>query len=678
MILQPFHERQTRPATVPNKRRRKPASRLDSIQPRFCDWVFDGTPPPRVVEPQQPPAPAVSKPLGFKETPARLTYRVVPSADDAQRKYCGACVFADLPRCLYCQCSKLSRQHRLAMPRLASLLLAVEPRLDARSLAQRLAKYARSDEVCAATNEALGYEPLAQAMCATHARDCDVLEEDRVEQRRQVRDLETALNAERQRVETAVADYAALHEDRDRLKRDYAKIDAENVERTSALKAADFEIKRLNDAKEAQLTCFLAMERRVHTLEARLTVPKASLAVQTSSSETTDGETQTECEMTDNAVQTSDARQTSNDDTPRRSSVYQVRIPPQAPAPAKKKHLSLFSKIGVTKCLPKDKLVPLPALLDMLHEVIERKLVNTRSAKAAGNRPDDLVDYVKIFWREKLGLRKLANKKVSDMIRAVNAYSKQHPRVLWFAVLLGVKTAKLDTGDGGLIDVPWVPWIASSTFDLLATIFDAGLADLLSNYKDAVVDRARVVNALIGSAGVLDTVVQKSDPSTWRPPLVADMLSPATLKRLVSDVDQLPEITAVPELPSTQAVASKGIAIDTFLDVLLSYQVRAVVDHQHALTAAFRKFDGGEPGLDIDEFATMCRWALEPRGVGDLDLPKLFARIEELADANLLEAQNDKNINDSLTFPIVLMQHVNSCPLAFACNCRNYWSLEDR
>ena len=653
-----------------------------------------------------------SKPL----PPKKLTYLRVPKGADYCFKYCGACVFEDLVKCQFCHTSKLSKHHRLPLRRLVSLLLL--EKMCARDLGNTLVQYARSDDYCATLNEKLGWEAEVQATCASHAQQRAVTEDDDYERQKFVDDLKMELSDEKTK-------NVRLFERLGQVTMELEKVKALNLEKDENVDMAmsenlnlKDEIARLKDCCSAQNVVMRCFKEEIELTKRK---PTESTSMQTEvfvRCGVENVETQTgygDARVKDSGMQTdqpideeigpssslrqlSSSRRLSSLSARRRSSAASsvrrasVRRISQGPSSSGvKQHtkgVSLLSKLGKTKTA--DRLIPLTTLLDMIHEVIDKRIVATQAKKKLCQENativiEDLVDFVKIYWREKLGLRKLANKRVGEMIRACKAYAKTHSRVMWFSVLLGVKTAKIDQGDH-IVDVPFVPWLASAAFDVLANLFSVenkmpGVAELLGNYKVCVVDRSKVVCAIIGSTGVLDASVKYDDPSTWKKlPSLNKMMHPLFIKQLAYDVvETFPEVEAQPldQKSISTKPKKKGISIDEFLETLLGYQVRAVVDHQRALTSAFHKFDGGEPGLDFDEFSQLCRWCLPPKSVDTMNLKELYGQVEALADVGLVDGENDANINDSLTFPIVLMQQLNTCPLAFAQHCRDYWTAPD-
>lgn len=670
----------------------------------FCDSVFsrcpqtstpfltdlhgDSTAKLEEKEGSQPP------PLHFadRRPPPRLTYTQVPRGIDSYFKYCGACVFADLPRCQYCQASKLSNKHRLALPRLAGHLLSLQPQLTAKEMAHRLAKYARNDDFCEELNKKIGWEPTAQALCSSHLTERSILEEQSDEKTKLVEDLQRRLAAEQANEAKFVAKIGTLNKELDISRSNTTHLEAKSAELSALLNTAQLELERIRDESAAQIATTTYLREQLEEWQARESAKTPTDTAVQATPKAVDVETQFEgaCETVGTQTAAHENLNSLDGTTGRQDreteskADHRREMPPSTRALGNTAHgrrsSCLHSKLGVKKCA-NDRLVALQTVLEMIHEVMDKKVQNTQAALAAGREAEGLVEYVKIFWREKLGLRKLANKKVGEMIRAIKVYSKQHSRVFWFAVNLGVRTTKIDR-DGVSEDVPWVPWIPASAFELLAKIFEGqspGIHELLSNYKKdyCVVERSKVVNAIIGSAGVLDSAVRLNDPSTWKPTSLALMMAPTTICRLVDDVLSIPEIEALPEMPTAKRPQKSGISIDTVLDIVLSHQVRATMQHQKELTQAFHRFDDGEQGLDVDEFRELLAWALKPDGPGNLDVIELYAKIESLADATLLDNDNDKNINDSLTFPIVIMQQIYNCPLACAAHCRKWWTLDD-
>jgi hypothetical protein len=262
------------------------------------------------------------------------------------------------------------------------------------------------------------------------------------------------------------------------------------------------------------------------------------------------------------------------------------------------------------------------------------------------------------------------------MVKGVSNYVDTHCRVTWFAYLIGLSPNYLD-GE----PVPWVPWIPAAVFDVLANIFDAaaatGIGEFLANYAPdgCVLERSRVLHGMIGSSGVLDDKCKLQDPSTWRRTVLNRMMSNTAIQSLISAVGQLEEISAVPETGGSAPVR-KGLNLDAVIFTILEHTGLAVQSHQLSLTDAFFKFDQGDAGLDEDEFERLCRWALGSQADG-MDFRMYYSRIEELADAGFLGGVNDDNINDAETFPIVIMQRVEDCPLAYMENCRDYWNVDE-
>lgn len=625
----------------------------ERVKDASIDWVFTGEKRPATsqglsrVRKIRPSISQPAKPMRFVDRreilspPAGLTYAHVPHDRDSRFKYCGACVFADLKKCQYCHASKLSKEHRLALPRSTSLLIQHERNLKPRDLAMKLAKYARDDDFCRLLNAQLGWEPTLRSSCSVHLGERSSQEENDEVKRKQFEALSETLAK-------SVSTINQLNCEIESMRTSTFNMESRNAELGTQLRQAQFEATKIAEQSDAQsciITCLRdELKTKPQTADRELQTSawaNVDREIQTVLIETSDGTTQTTFDVVIERRETDEIR------TDCESKERLARTPMV--------ESSQSNLIGKKRLKRETRLIPLQSLLDMIHEVVEKKIQNTQAAIAAGKRPDGLAEYVKIFWREKLGLRKLANKKVGEMIHAVKAYSKQHARVLWFAEVLGVKNAKTNLGD----DIPWIPWIASSTFDLLAQIFDNAV-------PKPFVERHKAINALTGSSGVLDATVRLNDPSTWKPPSLRDMMDPSSLMRLLEDIN----------LMIIGDDKKNGVATDEFLDILLRHQVEATIRHQKALTAAFHRFDGGEPGLDPAEFTQLLTWAVMPENPPD-DVDALYYKIESLADANLLADKNDRNINDSITFPIVIMQQVPSCPLALAKNCRLWWTLDD-
>mmetsp|Transcript_3136 Transcript_3136/g.9168 ORF Transcript_3136/g.9168 Transcript_3136/m.9168 type:complete len:613 (+) Transcript_3136:650-2488(+) len=320
--------------------------------------------------------------------------------------------------------------------------------------------------------------------------------------------------------------------------------------------------------------------------------------------------------------------------------------------------------------------VSLDALLETIHDVYEKQALADDKCHGDGVAPTTLDVILRKYFREKLGLKKLAREKTRATLRCTAERADTSTRVRLFAVAVGLEQFELGEDDGpgcaGAV-AHYSPHFAHTLVHLLGALHaDKGRVHIAESFRSQpegtyLVPRAQMLYALIGSRGAMDAECLRDEPSTWRNHVLAQHLSPAEVGELLADVDALPE---------KRISARRGIDVDDVLWLLLRHHARATVRHERWLRAAFERFDTDAPGLQEIEFVHLVRWAMGPAAdrMAPLELHTLFANIEELAD----QGGNDDNsddIDDPEAFPKAVIQL--DCALARPANCRNYHLMND-
>ena len=133
-----------------------------------------------------------------REPVIALTVNKVPRAGvaDYTRTYCISCTTAEVDNCPFCLRSRLSKQHRMPVDRLAMLLQQSNPGIDARKISRQIARYARSDSYAAECNLKLLGSSHEAEFCGSHATQHDELARERTEWARRVKALEAKLASE--------------------------------------------------------------------------------------------------------------------------------------------------------------------------------------------------------------------------------------------------------------------------------------------------------------------------------------------------------------------------------------------------------------------------------------------------------------------------------------------------
>ena len=107
-------------------------------------------------------------------------------------------------------------------------------------------------------------------------------------------------------------------------------------------------------------------------------------------------------------------------------------------AQLKRRRTSMLGRLGTEINTTSKRLLPLTGITAHIYDIIEKKVIAEHASRAAGNKPEPFATFVKEYWHKKLGLKKLAKKKIAEMVKGVANYTDSHSRVTWFAYLIGL------------------------------------------------------------------------------------------------------------------------------------------------------------------------------------------------------------------------------------------------
>ena len=623
---------------------------------------------------------------------SRLTTATVPHNGDALHEYCGACQFADTRRCTYCHQSKLSTAHRLPLDRLASLLMREDCNKATLEICRDLALYARSDTHASETNLRLGFDVPERAMCDAHERERERLRRSRLRESEELTKcrskLDRALRAAREAAAKHALEQSQIEAARDAAvaaleAREKAIEEREVVVRESVPPAvhvqsvetqcygteayfgdphADAVAAALaaHAARRAELSRDKAVQteapspppppprrKRTTFMVRRLTPVEVAAAEAAAAKDAQPEEPEPEDE---------DVIDEADEQEPEKP----VRVVP-APAPRRRRK----NKYNKFKKKVKPAGLSLDALLETIYDVLEKKTMSDEVTRKDGVEPASLEQFVRTYFRGKLGLKKLAREKATGLFRRAAQLVGKSGRVRLFAIAVGLVSYEVDGAEAH-----YSPHLAHCLTALLGALHrdrEGGLDSInvaLGMWKEGsyLVPKTKIVHAIIGSKGLLDTTCVRELPETWRNPVLLQHLSPKEVQDLLGDVDDLPE-TGV-----------KGVDLDKVLWLLVDHHARATTKHEAWLKAAFLKFDDDAPGLQEIEFVRLCRWALGPSfdDLSSLDVHNLFRQIGDLADQ---AGTGGDDIDDAEGFPKAIIQL--DCALARPRRCRVYRTMGD-
>ena len=623
---------------------------------------------------------------------SRLTTATVPHNGDGQKEYCGACQFADTRRCTYCHQSKLSTAHRLPLDRLASLLMREDCNKATLEICRELALYARSDAHAAETNLRLGFDVPERAMCDAHERERERLRRSRLRESEELTKcrskLDRALRAAREaaakhaleqsQIEAARDAAVAALEARERVIEEREVVVRESVPPEAPVHVEHVETQcygteayfgdphadavaaalAAHAARRAELCRDKAVQteappappppprrKRTTFMVRRLTPVEVAAAEAAAARQEEEPEVEPEPEEED-VIEEVDEREAEPMKPPR-------VVTPPAPR-RRRKNRYQFKK----KAKPAG--LSLDALLETIYDVLEKKTMSDEVTRKDGVEPASLEQFVRTYFRGKLGLKKLAREKATGLFRRAAQLVGKSGRVRLFAIAVGLVSYEVDG-----VEAHYSPHLAHCLTALLGALHrdrEGGLDSInvaLGSYPEGayLIPKTKIVHAIIGSKGLLDTTCVRELPETWRNPVLLQHLSPREIQDLLSDVDDLPE-TGV-----------KGVDLDKVLWLLLDHHARATTKHEAWLKAAFLKFDDDAPGLQEIEFVRLCRWALGPSfdDLSSLDVHNLFRQIGDLADQ---AGTGGDDIDDAEGFPKAIIQL--DCALARPRRCRIY------
>ena len=623
---------------------------------------------------------------------SRLTTATVPHNGDALHEYCGACQFADTRRCTYCHQSKLSTAHRLPLDRLASLLMREDCNKATLEICRDLALYARSDTHASETNLRLGFDVPERAMCDAHERERERLRRSRLRESEELTKcrskLDRALRAAREAAAKHALEQSQIEAARDAAvaaleAREKAIEEREVVVRESVPPAVHVQSVETQcygteayfgdphaEAIEAALAAYearraeLCRDKAVQTeapspppppprrkrttfMVRRLTPVEVAAAEAAAAKDAQPEEPEPEDE---DVIDEADEQEIVE---------KPVRVSPPAPRRRRKNKYNKFRK----KAKPAG--LSLDALLETIYDVLEKKTMSDEVTRKDGVEPASLEQFVRTYFRGKLGLKKLAREKATGLFRRAAQLVGKSGRVRLFAIAVGLVSYEVDGAEAH-----YSPHLAHCLTSLLGALHrdrEGGLDSInvaLGMWKEGtyLLPKTKIVHAIIGSKGLLDTTCVRELPETWRNPVLLQHLSPKEVQDLLTEIDDLPE----------QGV--KGVDLDKVLWLLLDHHARATTKHEAWLKAAFLKFDDDAPGLQEIEFVRLCRWALGPSfdDLSSLDVHNLFRQIGDLADQ---AGTGGDDIDDAEGFPKAIIQL--DCALARPRRCRVYRTMGD-
>ena len=309
----------------------------------------------------------------------------------------------------------------------------------------------------------------------------------------------------------------------------------------------------------------------------------------------------------------------------------------------------------------------LDALQETIYDIWEKKTQADEVCRRGGVEAGALDLYVKQYFREKVGLKKLAREKARTMLRVAAERSDISRRVRLFAVAVGLEQHETATGDVA----HYTPHFAHVVTRLLGFLFADRLDGIAVLFREAppgelLVPRSSLAYFCVGSRGALDADVVRADPKTWRNDCLLRYLSRGALGALLDDVDALPE---------KAAGGNRGVDLDDALWLLLEHHSRAVVGQEAWLRRAFERFDLDAPGLQEVEFSSMLLWSMGhlAADMSPADVHNLYVNVEVLADQGDADVTDD--IDDVAAFPKAVIQL--DCALARPANCRDYHAMAD-
>lgn len=356
----------------------------------------------------------------------------------------------------------------------------------------------------------------------------------------------------------------------------------------------------------------------------------------------------------------------------------------------------------------------LQTLLLSIYAVYESKVGGDRQDVDAGHKTDPLEVDVRDYWRQTLGLKKMAAAKAKEMVAAAKALMGKSRRVFVFAWLLGLDVSRHMSAfapeDAGR-DLLFSPQLSRAYFTIFFAIMNAHKAAHSSGSQDkgikeyltqrpegeggALVTRREFLSALMGpnfalpvrgscdapalsSTLSLDEVRKKKLAfiSSHGDPAHCDdlckLLSPKEVRAFVLDVADLPRVA--PHAGDVRHTVSSvdTVDLDDAMFLLVRHGSRALARHCGKLTSLFHRFDIDKPGLTKVEFRSFCLFALGEDAQTGKESDKIHFQIEDICDGDEDPQDDDELIDNAPNFALATLQI--DCKLAYSADCRDHWT----
>lgn len=151
----------------------------------------------------------------------------------------------------------------------------------------------------------------------------------------------------------------------------------------------------------------------------------------------------------------------------------------------------------------------LETLSETIYDIWEKKAAADATCRRDQVEPTNLELYVKQYFREKVGLKKMAREKTRTMLRVTSERADISPRVRLFAVCCGLEQYTVADGSG---TAHYTPHSAHCVTRILGSLYAERMDAIAVSFREApynefLVPRQQLTYGLIGSAGAMDAEV---------------------------------------------------------------------------------------------------------------------------------------------------------------------------
>lgn len=296
----------------------------------------------------------------------------------------------------------------------------------------------------------------------------------------------------------------------------------------------------------------------------------------------------------------------------------------------------------------------LGGVMDIIHDVLEKKCIADLVDMAKQNTPDTMPEFLEDYFEQKYGMAKLARGKLKEFLASLVKLKSSHRRIKLFGYACGLLDNKLytkevtdfiihllvriygpdpsDTTGGPKVEV-LVPGaeLDREMIERLKGVSEQ-LDDVKANKYTGVtyIGERAMSRAIIGITGNVD------DPATWVAPQLLRVATPSQIRTLLSSLNEIPRHRA----PSLREM---GVDLDDFLDLAVESLQGWIATMQGRMMDIFgAKGDGTY--LTLNEFKAVVESQFNITNMSEKALKQQWKNMIQLAGQVGSDGKHDSGV----------------------------------